>query len=148
MSETFIAVVALLVSSINVILYFSLQGKYNEMTKIQTLTAQGAIETQVRNSISDASKEVLHYAIEVEANPGNKVVQQAFYTAEEMYRNAYEDACAKYLDKKIDTERFEKMYKQEIYKLVNDSAQKEFYATNQTAYASTVAVYKKWFSQS
>lgn len=148
MSETFIAGLALGVSLINVILYFKLQGKYNEMTKTQMLTAQGAIETQVRNSISDASKEVLHYAIEVEANSGNKVVQQAFYTAEEMYRNAYEDACAKYLDKKIDTERFEKMYKQEIYKLVNDSAQKEFYATNQTAYASTVAVYKKWFSQS
>ena len=56
--------------------------------------------------------------------------------------------CAKYLDKKIDVERFEKMYKQEIYKLVNDPQQKEFYATNQTTYASTVAVYKNWFSQS
>lgn len=65
-----------------------------------------------------------------------------------MYRNAYEDACAKYLDRKIDVERFEKMYKQEINKLVNDPQQKEFYATNQTTYASTVAVYKKWFSQS
>ena len=36
------------------------------MTKTQTLTAQGAIETQVRNSISDATKEVLHYATEAE----------------------------------------------------------------------------------
>ena len=53
-----------------------------------------------------------------------------------------------YLDRKIDVERFEKIYKQEIYKLVNDPQQKEFYATNQTTYASTVAVYKKWFSQS
>lgn len=77
-----------------------------------------------------------------------KVTQQAYFSAEEMYRNAYEDACAKYLDRKIDVERFEKIYKQEIYKLVNDPQQKEFYATNQTTYASTVAVYKKWFSQS
>ena len=75
-------------------------------------------------------------------------IHQAYFSAEEMYRNAYEDACAKYLDKKIDVERFEKMYKQEIYKLVNDPQQKEFYATNQTTYASTVAVYKNWFSQS
>jgi len=37
------------------------------------------------------------------------------------------------------------MYKQEIYKLVNDPQQKEFYATNQTTYASTVAVYKNGF---
>ena len=102
----------------------------------------------MRNSISDANKEVLHYATEVEKNPSSKVTQKAYFTAEEMYRNAYEDACAKYLDRKIDVERFEKMYKQEIYKLVNDPQQKEFYATNQTTYASTVAVYKNWFSQS
>ena len=139
MSDTIIAGLALLVSAINVVLYFRLQGKYNEMTKTQMLTAQGAIETQVRNSISDATKEVLHYATEVEKNPNSKITQQAYFSAEEMYRNAYEDACAKYL---------EKMYKQEIYKLVNDPQQKEFYATNQTTYASTVAVYKNWFSQS
>ena len=93
MSDTIIAGLSLLVSAINAVLYFRLQGKYNEMTKTQTSTAQGAIETQVRNSISDATKEVLHYATEVE-------------------KNAYEDACAKYLDRKIDVERFEKIYKQ------------------------------------
>lgn len=148
MSDTIIAGLALLVSVINVALYFRLQGKYNEMTKTQMLTAQGAIETQVRNSISDAMKEVLHYATEVEKNPSSKVTQQAYFSAEEIYRNAYEDACAKYLDRKIDVERFEKMYKQEINNLVNDPQQREFYATNQTTYVSTVAVYKKWFSQS
>ena len=49
----------------------------------------------------DATKEVLHYATEVEKNPSSKVTQQAYFSAEEMYRNAYEDACAKYLDKKL-----------------------------------------------
>lgn len=142
-----ISVVALIVSAINVLFYIILQGKYNKMTKIQMLTAQGAIETQVRNSISDATKEVLHYTLEVQKDPNNKIIQQAYFSAEEMYRNAYEDACGKYNDGKIDLERFEKMYKQEIYKLVNDPQQKEFYATNQTPYATTVSVYKKWFSQ-
>ena len=86
MSDTIIAGLSLLVSAINVVLYFRLQGKYNEMTKTQTSTAQGAIETQVRNSISDAAKEVSHYAIEVEKNPSSKVTQQAYFSAEEMYR--------------------------------------------------------------
>ena len=148
MSDTIITGLALLVSVINVVLYFRLQGKYNEMTRTQMLTAQGAIETQVRNSISDATKEVLHYATEVEKNPSSKVIQQAYFSAEEMYRNAYEDACAKYLDRKIDVERFEKMYKHEINKHVKYPQQKEIYATNQTTYATKVAVYKKWFSQS
>lgn len=76
MSDTIIAGLALLVSVINVVLYFRLQGKYNKMTETQMLTAQGAIETQVRNSISDATKEVLHYATEVEKNPSSKVIQQ------------------------------------------------------------------------
>lgn len=72
MSDTIIAGLSLLVSATNAVLYFRLQGKYNEMTKTQTSTAQGAIETQVRNSISDATKEVLHYATEVEKNPSSK----------------------------------------------------------------------------
>lgn len=109
--EIMISVAALIVSAINVILYLVLQGKYNKMTKIQMLTAQGAIETQVRNSISDATKEVLHYTLEIQKDPGNEIIQQAYFSAEEMYRNAYEDACGKYNDGKIDPERFEKMYK-------------------------------------
>ncbi len=83
MFDMIIAGLALLVSVINVVLYFRLQGKYNEMTKTQMLTAQGAVETQVRNSISDANKEVLHYATEVEKNPSSKVTQKAYFTAEE-----------------------------------------------------------------
>lgn len=146
--ELVFAGLAAVVSIINVLLYLSLQGKYNKMVKTQTLTAQGAIETQIRSAIFDANKEMLHCAMEVEKNPTSKVAQQAYFAAEEMYRNAYEDACGKYNDGKIDQERFEKMYKQEIYKLVNDPDQSKYYATNQTPYATTVSVYKKWFSQS
>ena len=145
--EMIIACISFVVSIINLFFYIRFQGKYNESAKTQTLTAQGAIETQIRNSISDASKEVRHCAIDVEKHPQNKVIMQAYLCAEEMYRNAYEDACAKYIDGKIDKERFEKMYKQEIYKLVNDEKQAEYYSKNQTPYSSTVAVYKQWFSQ-
>ena len=148
MFETVIAVLALVVSAINVILYFKLQGKYNEMTETQMLTAQGAIETQIRSEISNASKELRYWGVAAQKEPENQIVQQAFFSAEEEYRNAYEDACGKYIDKKIDAQRFEKMYKQEINKLVNNPDQAQFYATNQTPYASTVEVYKRWFAQS
>ena len=40
MSDTIIAGLSLLVSATNAVLYFRLQGKYNEMTKTQTSTAQ------------------------------------------------------------------------------------------------------------
>lgn len=117
------------------------------MVKTQTLTAQGAFETQIRSFISDATKNLNHYAVELSRDPNNEILQHAYFNAEEQYRNAYEDACAKYIDGKIDKKRFEKMYKQEINQLVNDPQQKEYYATNQTTFSSTISVWKEWFGQ-
>jgi hypothetical protein len=128
-------------------MYIKLTSRYNDMVSTQTLTAQGAFETQIRSLISDATKELTHYSVELQRSPDNTILQQAYYTAEEQYRNAYEEACGKYIDNKIDKIRFEKLYKQEIYKLVNDENQKQFYATNQSTYTSTISVYKEWFSQ-
>lgn len=128
-------------------MYIKLTSRYNDMVSTQTLTAQGAFETQIRSLISDATKELTHYSVELQKSPDNTILQQAYFTAEEQYRNAYEEACGKYIDNKIDKIRFEKLYKQEIYKLVNDENQKQFYATNQSTYASTISVYKEWFSQ-
>ncbi len=142
-----ISIFSLIISIVNVFMYIKLTSKYNNMVSIQTLTAQGAFETQIRSLISDATKEITHYAVELQRDPKNPILQQAYFTAEEQYRNAYEEACGKYIDGKIDKIRFEKLYKQEIYKLVNDTNQKNFYATNQSTYASTISVYKEWFSQ-
>ena len=142
-----ISLISLGISIANFVMYVILTKKYNSMVKIQTLTAQGSFETQIRSAIFDATKNLNHYAIELSHDPDNEILQSAYFAAEEQYRNTYEDACAKYIDDKIDKQRFEKMYKQEINKLVNDPQQKEFYATNQTTYSSTVAVWKEWFGQ-
>lgn len=142
-----VAVLALLVSGYNAYKYSRLTKEYNDMVETQTLTAQGAFEAQIRAMISDATKEVNSYAVQVAREPENEVLRNAYFVAEEMYRNAFEDACAKYIDGKIDRERFRKLYGVEIQKLVNDPEQGSYYATNQSVYASTVAVYKEWFAQ-
>ena len=142
-----ISICSFIISAINLYMYIKLTSRYNDMVSTQTLTAQRAFETQIRSLISDATKELTHYSVELQRSPDNTILQQAYYTAEEQYRNAYEEACGKYIDNKIDKIRFEKLYKQEIYKLVNDENQKQFYATNQSTYASTISVYKEWFSQ-
>ena len=142
-----ISIFSFIISIVNVFMYIKITSQYNNMVSIQTLTAQGAFETQIRSLISDDTKEITHYAVELQHDPKNSILQQAYFTAEEQYRNAYEEACGKYIDGKIDKIRFEKLYKQEIYKLVNDTNQKNFYATNQSTYASTISVYKEWFSQ-
>ena len=142
-----ISICSFIISAINLYMYIKLTSRYNDMVSTQTLTSHGAFETQIRSLISDATKELTHYSVELQRSPDNTILQQAYYTAEEQYRNAYEEACGKYIDNKIDKIRFEKLYKQEIYKLVNDENQKQFYATNQSTYASTISVYKEWFSQ-
>lgn len=142
-----VSIIAIIVSIVNLILYGFLTSRYNNMVNTQTLTAQGAFETQIRSLISDATKNITYYSVEISKDPTNEILQQAYFTAEEQYRNAYEEACGKYIDGKIDKSRFEKLYKQEIYKLVNSAEQKEYYATNQSTYCSTIAVYKEWFSQ-
>lgn len=142
-----IAILALIASAINVILYGVLQKKCNAIAQMQTLIGQGALETQVRSEIANTASEVRRWAAELSKNPKDGTLKKIYASAAEAYRNAYEDACAKYIDGKIDTKRFEKMYKTEIYNLVNSDAQKDFYASNQTTYVSTTKVYKQWFAQ-
>lgn len=146
-----IAAIALIFAALNYFKYKTLQKesndlqqKYNEMVGIQTLTAQGALETQVRAAISEAYKQVADMAVKLQNDLGNEELQRIYRSTEEVYRNAYEDACAKYIDGKIDKERFKKMYLGEIRRLVEEEPHREAYATNQTAYDCTLKVYNEW----
>jgi hypothetical protein len=73
------------------------------------------------------------------------IYEQMFDSAQEDLRNAYEEACSRYRDGKVDKERFKRMYSTEIRQLVEDEAQKKEYDTISTRYECTVAVYKEWF---
>lgn len=142
-----LSILSLIVSAVNLYKYIKLTTQYNTMVNTQTLTAQGALETQIRSAISEVTHDIVTLAVEIEKNPDSKMLQSAYFAAEEIYRNTYEDACGKYMDGKIDKERFKKMYQREIRRLVEEEPHKEYYAGLQTPYASTAAVYKEWYSQ-
>lgn len=142
-----IATIALVVSVINLFMFIYLTIQANKSSKIQALTAQGAFESQIRSMISDATKEMNSYAVQIGREPENEILHMAYYAAEEMYRNAYEDACAKYIDGKIDKERFKKLYHIEVQKLVEDPNQEGFYSGVQSPYICTVKVYREWCRQ-
>ena len=157
MGKCIVDILALIVSGISMILvwnnnarYKKLQSQYNDMVNVQTLTAQGALETQIRSSISESVYYMALIGVEMAKdteNAGNELLQQAYYAAEETYRNAYEDACGKYLDGKVDKNRFKKLYNVEIRRLVEDEPYKRYYENNQSAYTSTLTVYREWFRQ-
>ena len=67
-----------------------------------------------------------------------------FWAAVENNLNAYEEACAKYLDKKIDRERFKKTYKKEIRQLVEDKNLKKYFDTVSSSYKTILKVYNEW----
>ena len=70
-----------------------------------------------------------------------EALKQALKTAQEQNLNAYEEACAKYLDGKVDKERFKKNYSVEIRQLVEKYSEK-YGAT--TPYKATIKVYNEW----
>ena len=141
--EKVISVIALIVSIANVVLYVVLTVKYNRISKQQMLIAQGALETQIRAEIGEATRNVLDMALKVKKDPKNTMNQKAFAASEEILRNAYEDACAKYLAGKVDKSLFRKMYQKEIQSIVEES--KEKYDSITSTYTSTIEVYQEWF---
>ena len=65
--------------------------------------------------------------------------------SKEEFLNAYDEACQKYLDKKVDKERFKKSYFTEIQSIVKNENFKPKYDTQSTPYKATVKVYNEWF---
>ncbi len=145
MPSLIVSIIAILVSVINLVFFIRLSSQNNRLIKTQTTTAQGALESQVRSAITDAGRDLAEAALMLEERPNSEIALNVFNAADERYRNAYEDACAKYIDGKIDKERFKKMYSMEIYKLIHNESEAKYYEGLQTEFQSTVAVYKEWF---
>ncbi len=143
--------IAIIATAINIVFYFRLTREYNGLVKEQNKIAQGQAETSMRELIMSARRNVETVSEKVacrneETDDVVKTIyEQMFDSAQEDLRNAYEEACSRYRDGKVDKERFKRMYSTEIRRLVEDDAQKENYDTISTPYECTVVVYKEWF---
>jgi len=58
--------------------------------------------------------------------------------------NAYEEACAKFLDKKVDRNRFKKIYIAEIRQLVENAELKKYFDAVSSRYRAILKVYNEW----
>ena len=61
-----VAVLAFIVAALNYHKYKILTVQYNGMVHMQTLTAQGALETQIRSAIAEVTHDIVELAIEIE----------------------------------------------------------------------------------
>jgi len=73
-----------------------------------------------------------------------KIYQYNLRASIENNLNAYEEACAKYLDNKVDRKRFLKNYKTEIRQLVENSQFKEYFDGVTSRYRAILKTYNEW----
>jgi hypothetical protein len=123
--------------------------------------AAGQAETQLRAAITASQQWVQQCNIQIatilkgrkteELPPEDKSIYDVhlanYDSAVEQQLNSYEDACAKYLDHKIDTQRFEKTYSVEIRKLCEKDGgtiHKLLHPHFASNYKAIWAVYEKW----
>lgn len=138
-SSDIISVVIGITTFITTCTTINLSFKYNKLV-------QGQVEMQIRERITNARIRYEDLTIDHLKELGDKLIQQVFESAKEEFLNSYEEACQKYLDKKVDTKRFKKTYTNEIQSIVKNENFKAKYDCQSTPYKATVKVYQEWFN--
>lgn len=139
-------IVAIVFSSIGLLISIISIVRANSAHKI----AQGQIELNIHQLLNQTKKDVMDITIVIAEKCSNNdqdmkgVLTQALNTANERNLNAYEEACAKYLDNKVDKERFRKNYHIEIRQLVEDTNNKDKFDATTSPYKAILKVYKEW----
>lgn len=120
----------------------------NKSSSAQTELLINERITSTKEKVSDRASEMIPLQSKQTKTPDEenelKYRLQLFETARENHLNAYEEACAKYIDKKVDKSRFKKMYKNEIKQLMEDINHKKFFDAITSKYKAILKVYNEW----
>ena len=124
--------------------------------------AMGQAETALRAAIRATRESVRDIAIKIAEVKGGtadenysedqkaklEILSHTFREATEDNLNSYEDACGKYLDKKIDRDRFKRMFYTEIVNLgqvqENSVIYSMMYPEQQSRFKAIWKVYHQW----
>jgi gas vesicle protein len=138
-----LSVLSIIVAVGSIIFAYRTSEKANRIAADQKMISQGQIELQIHQMISQTKKDLLEIALKIQDGQ-SEVIKQAFETARELNLNAYDEACSKYLDKKVDCERFKRNYHVEIRQLVEDANNRGKFDAVTSKYKCILAVYNEW----
>ncbi|NEU30140.1 hypothetical protein GN156_05015 [bacterium LRH843] len=148
---TIIASLSLVLAVMSFFRTKSLTIKYNNMVKRQNDLIGGQVELLINERITNTKSAVQNLYLqmpldeELEKNPKQKKkLREILNTLIENNLNAYEEACAKYIDNKVDKERFKKTYKVEIRNLVEKEDLSTYFNGVTSRYKGILKVYKEW----
>ena len=133
---TILSIIALFVSLISLIF-----SKIN-MNRVEKIYC-GQTELSIREAITSARNRITDILLDPNVS-NNNYTDQLMKSATEELLNSYEEACSKYLDKKVDKKRFKKTYFDEIKNVVEYDGFKEYFKFG-AKYDSIKKVYTEWF---
>lgn len=139
-----ISALAILVSIVSLIKSDIASKTANDLNQRSNDFTQGQVEMQIRNMITSAKAQLSVMNNQLSQNKENEVLKASFSDACEEVANAYDEACMKYLDGKVDKERFKKAYINEIKNIVENDVFKDKYVMPQSKFHATVKVYNEW----
>ena len=134
------------------------QTKASQLAKENTQLAHGMLEIEVRATIGDETARVNEVAMRMNPLVAKKnagaispaeqgeldALQNNWRASVQGMLNAYDEACTKYLDGKIDKERFKRNYHFEIRNLLESSGLKQFFDPHTSRYKAIIKLYDQW----
>lgn len=136
-----IAGVALIISVISIIVSIRNSSAMIELTINERITT-------TKEKVGDVSNIMTPLLAKEKPSADEKrmieLYLKQFDLAIENNLNAYEEACAKFLDKKVDKKRFKKIYKTEIRKLVENKEFRKYFDGVTSNFKAILKVYKQW----
>lgn len=119
----------------------------NSQKKCNQATIELEIHSMISNAKDNLNNVLLKYVERdkstLDENDKN-IYLQSIEGANESFLNAYEQACAKYLDNKVDKVRFKKNYAEPIRNLIKDKNNSDKFERS-TVYHAIVKVHDEWY---
>lgn len=108
---------------------------------------KGQVEMQIRELISNARYRYLDISSRInikEEEEENVILKNGSEALLEDLLNAYDEACAKYIDNKVDKKRFKKIYDVEIRQLYEENSLEDKFQKQTTRFQAIRKVYNEW----
>lgn len=119
------------VANLEFIINETIRGAYKDVMSRNDLVMPLLVK-KTNGELSHEEKEAFNY------------YKETVIVANESYINAYEEACAKYLDNKTDKTRFKKNYFISLRQLVEKEEYKPFFDSTTSRYKAILKVYNEW----
>ena len=153
-----IAGISLLVSIISIVYAIVAETKARTLAEINTKLANGSLELEIRVATDNANARVneidmkmhplkakkKHGSISPEEDEELTSLHKNMRAAIQGMLNIYDEACAKYLDGKVDKERFKRNYIFEIRNLLQSEGLKQYFDPVTSTYKAIMKVYNEW----